>query len=174
MFRAKTTFFFLLLLACQSFGWQMWWHWKQASVRQQHYHSTSYEGKHLEHRTMSRSYFEQCLVDDHELRIQGEMYDIAARETKGDSVYVVLYHDFEEGHLFRKLIAYFQDNHDVTLPSRSPEAQLTRYLGQFFLAPPIPLLVERETDLACIRLHVLEAKHNIHTVSGPEPPPPRI
>jgi hypothetical protein len=86
---------------------------------------------------LQRDFFQKSKVDKHEIRLEGNLYDIRSFEWKGDSVRLVLYHDWHEQMLFAILDSHIS-NLDSAATGDAPQpltVWVAQWLGSAFLLP---------------------------------------
>ena len=114
--------------------------------------------------------FNSALVDDHELRIDGKMYDIIRVEQVGDCLMVYAWLDHEEGELLELLSHIFHDDQE-----ESQKGELSNSISQLlclnFTFPEN--LIPEPQQLSPIPPDLYSVNH-ISFISELESPPPQI
>ncbi|MFN0014471.1 MAG: hypothetical protein ACKVU2_07965 [Saprospiraceae bacterium] len=101
--KAIQTALLLALLGFQAAGWLVTWQLALVDARQSARETIRQQPAHLIERTLSIRIFKRCLVDENELRLEGQMFDIASLRIESDSVRLRLYRDVREERLHREL-----------------------------------------------------------------------
>lgn len=117
---------------------------------------------------LSRENYLESIVDDHEVKVKGKMYDIARVEEKGDSVYIFCIHDEKEDNLLSlcaELIGKPLES------SSSMPGAIMKFIGLHFI------IFEEETCFTTIRFDVAELPRYFFNACNPvtdiPTPPPR-
>lgn len=80
--------------------------------------------------------FKKAKVDDHEIKVNGKMYDIARIEQKGDILFVYCLHDEAEDNL----LVFLDTIVRVPLKDKSAPAQVLKFTSLTFILPSITTL----------------------------------
>lgn len=97
---------------------------------------------------LHKDLFLQSKFDKHEIRLNGNLYDIRSAVWRGDSVKLVLYHDKHEQALYAALGVHFSrlDSSSNTAP-KPVAVWAAQWLGSAFLLPdavPMPVASEQK------------------------------
>ena len=98
----------------------------------------------LTHFVFTNSEFKNVKIDDHEIQVNGNMYDIAFTENNSGKVHVYARHDVAEDNL----LAFMQTivnriDHD----NQKPEISFIQYLSLIFTAPEFADIPENNFEL---------------------------
>jgi hypothetical protein len=117
---------------------------------------------------VSRAEFENGLVDDHELRIKGRMYDISRVRYLDDTVIVLCLRDEKE----ERLVAFISALVSAPFENDELPSSITQFLTLIYLVP--------ETELRFQQLDQMPQRHDNSIVdvlsakTTNESPPPEI
>ncbi len=127
----------LALLLFQCAGWFAVWQVAYRGVRWQMQHTL-----HADHRptvglVLSKPEFERVRIDHKEILYDGLMFDIRGQQWSGDSVRLVLIHDFKEQRLLESLGALLYSGHSPEGPASPLGNWWAKWMGAVFLPPPV-------------------------------------
>ncbi len=130
------------------------------------------DDEQLETLVLSLQDYENAKIDEHEIRIDGKMYDVAFIELHGESVIVHCIHDTEEENLFAELEKFIEKQHHNSSATRNSLAfQFIQLLTISFLQ------VENEQLLISVSYQSFTHRFTSPLLSHPltiEPPPPKM
>jgi hypothetical protein len=110
-------------------------------------------------------------VEEHEFRIEGEMYDIVRKEITSDSVYLYCYHDKKESKLYSGILKIFDRLPGNEASNTRNLAVINNLLSEFYFSTSIEINVfcieESNCYLPVKIFDLLEGEHFIDL------PPPR-
>jgi len=118
--------------------------------------------------SMSQEEFKKVLVDEHEIKVEGSMYDIASIEQDHQLIIVYALHDEAEDNLLSFLdeIAKrpMQDK-------KSPPSQILQFIALTFLPPTSAILFK--LDGKRLELNTRYTFHHNNLARAIESPPPQ-
>lgn len=110
-------------------------------------------------------------VEEHEFRIEGEMYDIVRKELTADSVYLYCYHDKKESKLYSSILKIFDRLPGDEANNTRNLAVINNLLSEFYFNTSIEINVFCTEESSCYltvkTFDLLEGEHFIDS------PPPR-
>lgn len=122
----------------------------------------------LEVFSMSQQEFKKVRVDEHEIKLEGKMYDIARIERDHDLVVVYAVHDKAEDNL----LSFLDEIAKRPLQDRkSPPSQILQFIGLTFLPPAKTTLSNR--DGKRVELNTAYSFHHNDITRTIESPPPQ-
>lgn len=127
----------MVLMIFQALGWTLAW---QAARREAHFaaqQAVTQVHTPLQALTLSMADLAQSRVGKKEIVHGGRLYDIKVAKQIGDSVYLMLYHDQHEQHLYRLLGEILCSTPDASSPASAPVLWLAQWLSAAYLMPSI-------------------------------------
>lgn len=117
----------------------------------------------------------QQLYWEHEKEFQykGEMYDVIDRYVRGDSVYLLCFHDREESHLKKQLYNYLARQQDKNPAQKQTESRIFAFLSK--LVPSY--LIRGKFSSEQVYQQLPEGQMSFfyrRENCGPSPPPPEV
>lgn len=130
----KRSLYILLLtvVLMQSGGIVVFYRIRQLSIKYAMMQELRNEEKNLENIVLSISEFEKCRINRHEIRYQGNMYDIKSSHIKGGNITLVVVNDKKEANILKKLnqIADNEDENKKQFPDK-----LLKFMTLLYVCP---------------------------------------
>jgi len=128
--------FLLTLVLAQGMGWFLAWQGVQWQAKIAAHAVLFEENTAVSSVTLTQNHFQKIKVGKREVRLNGYLYDIRSSEVRGDSIFLVLYHDKHEQALYALLGVHFSQLDGTTDGKPKPISVLiAQWLGAAFLAP---------------------------------------
>jgi hypothetical protein len=122
----------------------------------------------LETFSMSQEEFEKVLVDEHEIKMKGRMYDIARIERDHQRIIVYALHDEAEDNL----LSFLDEIAKRPLrDKKSPPSQILRFIALTFLPPSKASLSDRDGKI--LKLNTKYTFNHSNIARSIESPPPQ-
>lgn len=130
------------LIVFQGIGWFMAWKMMHWQARFEAHLILEKSTAPLETVVIAQSLFEKNKLDKHEIRLNGNLYDIRRKTVVGDSVRLELYHDKHEESLLAMLGIHYSKLEKASGNESKPLALwVAQWLGSAFILPsaaPLP------------------------------------
>jgi hypothetical protein len=116
---------------------------------------------------LSKEEYKKAKVEDHEVKVDGKMYDIARIESKADSVFVYGVHDKAED----SLLAFLDKILSLPLKDKHAPNQVLKFTSLTFI---VPLVLQHNTSSCVISIDET-AYFVMHStfIQHPDSPPPK-
>lgn len=111
--------------------------------------------------------FKKVRVEEHEVKVNGKMYDIARIEIKGDDYYVYCLHDEAED----SLLALLDKILSLPLKDKNAPAQVLKFSSLIFILPAVQSVQPCLT--ASLNFFMLYTEHFCSFIPALDSPPPR-
>jgi hypothetical protein len=122
---------------------------------------------HLQLIKLSTADYKKAKVDEHEVKVDGKMYDIARIQVQADSVFVYGVHDKAED----SLLAFLDKILSLPLKDESAPNQVLKFTSLIFI---VPVTLQHNTS-RCV-IPVIETGYlvsHIEFIPHPDSPPPK-
>jgi hypothetical protein len=116
---------------------------------------------------LSTAQYKKAKVDEHEVKVNGKMYDIARVQVESDSVFVYGVHDKAEDNL----LAFLDKILSLPLKDKSAPHQVLKFTSLTFI---VPVVLQHSTS-RCV-IPVTETEYlvsHIEFIPHPDSPPPK-
>lgn len=161
----------LSLLVFQAGGWFLAWFALKYEARNSACQAMQRPDAPLRPLTLSVRYFREVSVEEDEIRLENELYDVENQVFIGDSVRLQLYRDRQEESLFGALNRLFAPAGDGTNSCPSPlQYWLAQWLCSAFLAPGGAIAkAPREVATRSGFAFLMSAAQHVPCLHGPPP-----
>lgn len=132
----------LTLVLAQGAGWFLVWQGLQWQAKIAAHKAIFQENTAVSVITLAQAHYQRIKVEEGEIRLNGNLYDIRSSEIKGDSIQLVVYHDKREQALYALLGHHFDQRESATDDKPKPiELLVAQWLGAAFLPPDVAALL---------------------------------
>lgn len=135
----------LIILTCQPGGMLLFYKFQQAFRKLEMEEILMTNDNRFQPMNLSVADFHRFKVDDHELCINGEMYDIKKAVVFSDSVELVVIRDKDEENIMKRIFSVVHKTHT---PDRDFSNQLKQLLSLNYISPQssqLSFVVSKET-----------------------------
>jgi hypothetical protein len=135
----------LVLIVFQGLGWLLAWQAMQWQAKSAARSALFQEDSPVQTLVLQQDFFKQSSVGKGEIRLEGNLYDVRSKEYVGDSVRLVLYHDWHEQLLYSLLGGHFSRLDESAAGASEPLSMwVAQWLGLTFVAPTNPVITLAE------------------------------
>ena len=154
----RSALILFVLILFQGLGWLLTWQAIQWQAKLAAQSALFQEDTPVREDILQQDFFQQSKVGKREIRLEGNLYDIRSSELLGDSIKLVLYHDWHEQMLYSVLGIHFSRLDRSTGSEPQPlSVWVAQWLGSAFILPTefTITLAERSRGKSCFSLAFL-------------------